>query len=98
MIIDIISGNCSPTLLLQGLTSIGQKKSFSVIIEGSINTEILSASLVWDDGTFQVRSPIVVYGKVDVITWSKNTIYVDTLKQTKLMRKAIQSNLVPPPP
>ncbi|KAK7300781.1 hypothetical protein RJT34_11631 [Clitoria ternatea] len=44
-------------------TSIGQKKSYSVIIEGSINVAILSASLVWDDGTFQVRSPIVVYGK-----------------------------------
>ena len=42
-------------------TSIGQKKSFSVMIEGSINVAIASASLVWDDGTFQVRSPIVVF-------------------------------------
>jgi len=42
-------------------TSIGQKKSFYVIIEGRINMEILSASLIWDDGNHQVRSPIVVY-------------------------------------
>ena len=42
-------------------TSIGQKKSFSVMIEGSINVAMASASLVWDDGTFQVRSPIVVF-------------------------------------
>ncbi|KAK7372435.1 hypothetical protein VNO80_05813 [Phaseolus coccineus] len=45
-------------------TSIGQKKSFYVIIEGRINVEILSASLIWDDGNHQVRSPIVVYGVV----------------------------------
>ncbi|XP_061343550.1 cucumisin-like [Gastrolobium bilobum] len=42
-------------------TSIGQKKSFSVIITGKINVEIISASLVWDDGKYQVRSPIVIY-------------------------------------
>ncbi|WVY90485.1 hypothetical protein V8G54_035999 [Vigna mungo] len=46
-------------------TSIGQKKSFYLIIEGRINVEILSASLIWDDGNHQVRSPIVVYGSVD---------------------------------
>lgn len=45
-------------------TSIGQKKSFYVIIEGKINVEIVSASLIWDDGSHQVRSPIVVYGDV----------------------------------
>ncbi|XP_061343488.1 cucumisin-like [Gastrolobium bilobum] len=43
-------------------TSIGQKKYFYVIIAGKINVEITSASLVWDDGNFQVRSPIVIYG------------------------------------
>ena len=42
-------------------TSLGQKKSFMVTIEGSINVPIVSATLIWDDGTFQVRSPIVVY-------------------------------------
>ncbi|XP_061341934.1 cucumisin-like [Gastrolobium bilobum] len=42
-------------------TSIGQKKSFSVIIVGKINVETTSASLVWDDGNYQVRSPVVIY-------------------------------------
>ncbi|MED6170746.1 hypothetical protein PIB30_034013 [Stylosanthes scabra] len=46
--------------------SIGQKKSFSVIIEGSINVAIASGSLIWDDGTFQVRSPIVVFSQSPV--------------------------------
>ncbi|TKY56807.1 Cucumisin protein [Spatholobus suberectus] len=45
-------------------TSVGQKKSFYVIIEGRINVQIVSASLIWDDGNHQVRSPIVVYGRV----------------------------------
>ncbi|XP_050904344.1 cucumisin isoform X3 [Lathyrus oleraceus] len=44
-------------------TSIGQKKSFSLTIEAAINVEVMSASLIWDDGSHQVRSPIVVYGK-----------------------------------
>ncbi|KAH1093328.1 hypothetical protein GYH30_039197 [Glycine max] len=43
-------------------TSIGQKKSFCVTIEGITNVEIVSASLIWDDGSHQVKSPIVVYG------------------------------------
>ncbi|KAG5053004.1 Cucumisin [Glycine soja] len=42
-------------------TSIGQKKSFYVIIEGTINVPIISATLILDDGKHQVRSPIVVY-------------------------------------
>ncbi|RDY10976.1 hypothetical protein CR513_04423, partial [Mucuna pruriens] len=45
-------------------TYIGQKKSFYVIVEGTINVQIVSASLIWDDGNHQVRSPIVVYGAV----------------------------------
>ncbi|CAK8538235.1 unnamed protein product [Lathyrus sativus] len=60
----------SPSLLeiqvkpnVLSFTSIGQKKSFSLIIEGKINVEVMSASLIWDDGSHQVRSPIVVYGK-----------------------------------
>jgi hypothetical protein len=42
-------------------TSFGQKLSFALTIEGTINKSIVSASLVWDNDTFQVRSPIVVY-------------------------------------
>lgn len=43
-------------------TSIGQKKSFSLTIEGRTNVEVMSSTLIWDDGNHQVRSPIVVYG------------------------------------
>ncbi|KAL6123961.1 hypothetical protein ACLB2K_076477 [Fragaria x ananassa] len=43
-------------------TALGQKKSFVVTIKGPMEkSNIVSASLVWDDGAFQVRSPIVVY-------------------------------------
>ncbi|KAH1211921.1 Cucumisin [Glycine max] len=56
---SLIDIQVKPNVL--SFTSIGQKKSFSVIIEGNVNPDILSASLVWDDGTFQVRSPIVVH-------------------------------------
>ncbi|CAJ1970957.1 unnamed protein product [Sphenostylis stenocarpa] len=42
-------------------SSLGQKLSFTLKIEGSINADIVSSSLIWDDGTFQARSPIVVY-------------------------------------
>ncbi|KAM7257860.1 hypothetical protein ACFE04_013601 [Oxalis oulophora] len=39
---------------------IDQKISYTLKIEGEIVNSMISASLVWDDGTFQVRSPIVV--------------------------------------
>nr|XP_004308918.2 PREDICTED: cucumisin-like [Fragaria vesca subsp. vesca] len=43
-------------------TSLQEKKSFVVKIEGPIEkSNIVSASMVWDDGNFQVRSPVVVY-------------------------------------
>ncbi|KAK4774380.1 hypothetical protein SAY86_009315 [Trapa natans] len=41
--------------------SLGQKLSFNVTVGGSISRSMVSASLVWDDGVHQVRSPIVVY-------------------------------------
>ncbi|KAF8397395.1 hypothetical protein HHK36_016308 [Tetracentron sinense] len=41
--------------------SLGQRQSFVVTVEGSISSTIVSASLVWNDGVFQVRSPIVVH-------------------------------------
>ena len=43
-------------------TSIGQKQSFVLKVEGRIVEDIVSTSLVWDNGVHQVRSPIVVYG------------------------------------
>ena len=42
-------------------TSLGQKLSFVLKVEGSIDKSPVSASLVWDDGVHQVRSPIVVF-------------------------------------
>lgn len=42
-------------------TSLGQKQPFQLTIEGTIIESTVSASLVWDDGVHQVRSPIVVY-------------------------------------
>ncbi|KAK7300772.1 hypothetical protein RJT34_11622 [Clitoria ternatea] len=42
-------------------SSLGQKLSFRVQIEGYITRDIVSSSLVWSDGTHQVRSPVVVY-------------------------------------
>ncbi|KAL5568973.1 hypothetical protein UlMin_025548 [Ulmus minor] len=42
--------------------SLGEKLSYAVTVQGIIDHKfMISASLVWDDGTFQVRSPIVVY-------------------------------------
>ncbi|XP_017410255.1 cucumisin [Vigna angularis] len=42
-------------------SSLGQKLSFTLKIEGSINADLVSFSLIWDDGTFKARSPVVVY-------------------------------------
>jgi len=61
-----ISGNPSslniqvvPNVLT--FTSVGQSLSFTLRIQGTINATLVSYSLTWDDGTHQVRSPIVVY-------------------------------------
>jgi len=40
---------------------VGEKKSFTLVIEGTLDVETVSCSLIWDDETFQVRSPIVVF-------------------------------------
>jgi len=48
----------NPSVL--SFTFLGQKLSFALTIKGTTNKSIFSASLVWDDGKFQVRSPIVV--------------------------------------
>ncbi|XP_014503001.1 cucumisin [Vigna radiata var. radiata] len=42
-------------------SSFGQMLSFTLKIEGSINADLVSFSLIWDDGTFKARSPVVVY-------------------------------------
>jgi hypothetical protein len=55
---DGIRIKVKPVLL--SFTSLGQKLPFTLTIKGTIQKFIVSASLVWDDGTFQVRSHIVV--------------------------------------
>ncbi|KAL9316296.1 hypothetical protein ACSQ67_017297 [Phaseolus vulgaris] len=42
-------------------TSVGQRLSFTLRIQGTINTNFVSFPLTWDDGTRQARSPVVVY-------------------------------------
>ncbi|XP_057417991.1 cucumisin-like [Lotus japonicus] len=50
--------------------SLGQTKTFVLTLDGALTEPIVSASLVWDDGTFQVRSPIVVF---DVVGFNPST-------------------------
>ncbi|KAF7831007.1 cucumisin-like [Senna tora] len=47
----------TPTVL--SFSSIGETRSFTVTVSGTTSRRVTSASLVWDDGTHQVRSPIV---------------------------------------
>ncbi|GMI72582.1 hypothetical protein like AT5G59100 [Hibiscus trionum] len=42
-------------------TSVGEKLSFEVTVEGTTVESMVSGSLVWDDGEHRVRSPIVVF-------------------------------------
>ncbi|XP_059434013.1 cucumisin-like [Corylus avellana] len=49
----------NPSVL--SFTYLGQNLSFALTIEGMIENSVVSAALVWYDGTFRVRSPIVVY-------------------------------------
>ncbi|KAK7831281.1 subtilisin-like protease sbt4.9 [Quercus suber] len=49
----------NPSVL--SFTSSGQKQSFALTIEGTLDKQMVSTSLIWDDGTNKVRSPIVVY-------------------------------------
>ena len=47
-----------PSIL--SFTSLMQKLSFVLKVEGKVGDNIVSASLVWDDSVHQVRTPIVV--------------------------------------
>nr|KYP32508.1 Cucumisin [Cajanus cajan] len=49
----------NPSVL--SFTSLNQKQTFVLTIEGTIDEALQSASLVWDGGEFHVRSPIVVF-------------------------------------
>ncbi|XP_050250625.1 cucumisin-like isoform X1 [Quercus robur] len=54
-----LSIKVNPSVL--SFTSSGQKQSFALTIEGILDKQMVSTSLIWDDGTNKVRSPIVVY-------------------------------------
>ncbi|KAL7107730.1 hypothetical protein ACP275_06G073400 [Erythranthe tilingii] len=41
--------------------SVLEKQSFAVTVTATVSGAVLSGSLVWDDGTYQVRSPIVAH-------------------------------------
>ncbi|KAL0299220.1 UNVERIFIED_CONTAM: Cucumisin [Sesamum calycinum] len=41
--------------------SVGEKQSFTVTVTASVADAVLSGSLVWDDGEYKVRSPVVAY-------------------------------------
>ncbi|KAL0303774.1 UNVERIFIED_CONTAM: Cucumisin [Sesamum radiatum] len=41
--------------------SVGEKQSFTVTVTASVGDSVLSGSLVWDDGEYKVRSPVVAY-------------------------------------
>jgi hypothetical protein len=41
--------------------SIGERQTNILTIYGKMKKSIGSASLVWDDGEFQVRSPIIIF-------------------------------------
>ncbi|OMO76493.1 hypothetical protein COLO4_25547 [Corchorus olitorius] len=45
-------------------TSVGQKLSFELMIEGKLDKSLVSASLEWDDGKHKVRSPVIVFGSI----------------------------------
>lgn len=53
--------NISVTPSVLSFTSVGEKQSFVLTILGKMKRSIRSASLIWDDGKFQVRSPIVIF-------------------------------------
>ncbi|XP_058106319.1 cucumisin-like [Magnolia sinica] len=50
-----------PSIL--SFSAIGEKKSFTVKVQGDVISQqlIISASIVWSDGVHRVRSPIAVY-------------------------------------
>ena len=55
-----LSVQVEPSIL--SFKSLGQKKTFSVTVRvPALDTAIISGSLVWNDGVYQVRSPIVAY-------------------------------------
>ncbi|KAH7856066.1 hypothetical protein Vadar_032362 [Vaccinium darrowii] len=42
-------------------TAVGQQQKFVLTVSGVINKNVLSGRLVWDDGVYHVRSPIIAF-------------------------------------
>ncbi|XP_050904363.1 cucumisin [Lathyrus oleraceus] len=55
-------------------TSVGEKQTYILTIHGKMkNHTLLSASLIWNDGNFRVRSPIIVFNeRADKVAGSSN--------------------------
>nr|AEM42989.1 cucumisin [Siraitia grosvenorii] len=54
-----LSISVNPSVL--SFNGIGDQKSFTLTVRGTVSQAIVSASLVWSDGSHNVRSPITVY-------------------------------------
>ncbi|KAL9674782.1 hypothetical protein QQ045_002981 [Rhodiola kirilowii] len=53
-----LSVQVTPSVLT--FTSLGETQSYTLTVSGQIDDSIVSATIIWDDGVHQVRSPIVV--------------------------------------
>lgn len=42
-------------------TAVGETQEFVVTVNATFGSGVSSGSVVWDDGTYQVRSPVVAY-------------------------------------
>ncbi|KAK6156174.1 hypothetical protein DH2020_010422 [Rehmannia glutinosa] len=40
---------------------LGEKQNFAVTVTATVNDAVMSGSLVWDDGVYKVRSPVVAH-------------------------------------
>ncbi|XP_058744846.1 cucumisin-like [Vicia villosa] len=69
--------NISVTPNVLSFTSLGEKQNFILTINGKLKKSIGSASLIWDNGKFQVRSPIVVFDELAVEGKGVNLYRID---------------------
>ncbi|XP_074358073.1 cucumisin-like [Apium graveolens] len=76
-----------PTILT--FTEVGEKKSFTLKIVGPpiVQVPIISGSLVWTDGNYTIRSPIVIFNNIPT---SFAALDENTQKQTSLERKMLE--------
>jgi hypothetical protein len=56
---NVLDVSAKPNVL--SFSSLREMKTYVLTIDEALKESIGSASLVWDDGKFQVRSPIIVY-------------------------------------